>query len=527
MRSRSETNGRSVGGNLRQVLLYYAAAGALVFFVAFGTLSLYGVAYRDSKASASLGALSTPPITTTTTTLSTTKSESPKRSEALLQAIPKCPTPAPLCPACKLSCPAIPPCPSIVCPSVAEIPIAAAPVCNCNCACTSCPACPASGSVATIPNSETYSPHADASSSTFGRSSRRGHSESIGNIFLAQALVDERFTLQTVERQASHRSERLCIGQRCEGNRFLMVHQDRDSSDRILPFLLRHEHQSMEVFSTVLTSDDCNGKISEGKTATCAHHGRAGRRPLVFDVGANHGFYGLLAASTGAQVVFIDPQPHCVQYVRAAALISGFEDQVEVVHAFADAESHGTMSEVPVRSGCWGTFPTLDSQMERSKLEYHALKGGNETMHVKGISLPELVRQSITDRVIAKATASIEEATAIGDSDDYVLVMKIDAEGHEVHILNALIDQGILREKLVRSFVIEFNKPALKRNEEGECSKDPNFCYGQITQRIIDEGYTVLAHVHGPWAGQHQILNGTAFGNEGWTTADMWIFVDR
>jgi FkbM family methyltransferase len=167
-----------------------------------------------------------------------------------------------------------------------------------------------------------------------------------------------------------------------------MVHQDRDSSDRILPFLLRHEHQSMEVFSTVLTSDDCKEKISQKQTATCSHHLRAGRRPLVFDVGANHGFYGLLAASTGAQVVFIDPQPHCIQYVRAATILSGFENHVEIVHAFADSEAHGIMANVPIRSGCWGTFPTTDHQWQSSRDEYHALVGGNQTMPVSGISLP-------------------------------------------------------------------------------------------------------------------------------------------
>ena len=507
MRSRSEApNSNRNGGNLRQVLLYYVFAGSLVIFAAIGTFSVYDIfhdIFQTNKSSQSTKTLT--------------------RAETLCPTIPLCPTPAPLCPACELKCPAAPACPSLVCPVAEILP---APECKCSCACAACQACPSCPEL--LSSSSSSSSSLSHSETNTASSAGRSIQSSIGSTFLDQALVDERFTLQLVERQASHRSERLCIGPRCEGNRFLMVHQDRDSSDRILPFLLRHEHQSMVVFSTVLTSVDCNGKISEKKTATCVHHGRAGRKPLVFDVGANHGFYGLLSASTGAQVVFIDPQPHCAQYVRAAALLSGFEQQVEVVHAFADAESHGTMATVPIRSGCFGTFPTVDHQTERSNLEYHALKGGNATMPVHGISLPGLVRRTLTDRAIARAamTSNVENED-VGDSEDYVIVMKIDAEGHEIHILDALIDQGILREKLIRSFVVEFNKPALSRNEEGKCSKDPAKCYGRITQRLIDEGYTVLAHVHGPWAGQKAVVNGTAFGLEGWTTADMWIFADR
>jgi len=406
-------------------------------------------------------------------------------------------------------CPSLSPCHFESCPSSSPPLI-----------CVECASCPSAIPLSCPPPSSPSSPLLSSTSQQLP--------SSFANTFLAQALIDERFTLQTVERQASHRSERLCIGKRCEGNRFLMVHQDRDSSDRILPFLLRHEHQSMEVFSTVLTSEDCKEKISHKQTATCSHHLRVGQRPLVFDVGANHGFYGLLAASTGAQVVFIDPQPHCIQYVRAATILSGFENHVEIVHAFADSEAHGIMANVPIRSGCWGTFPTTDHQWKSSREEYHALLGGNQTMPVSGISLPALIRKSLSDRAITRLKNKLlNDEKQVGDADDYVLAMKIDAEGHELHILDALFDQGIISEKLVRNFLIEFNKPALKRNEEGGCSQDPDLCYARITQRFIDSGYTVLANTHGQWAGQAPIINSTAFGKEGWTTADMWIYAPR
>ena len=40
--------------------------------------------------------------------------------------------------------------------------------------------------------------------------------------------------------------------------------------------------------------------------------------PLVLDVGANAGFYGILSLAYGANVVFFDAQPSCWQWIESA-----------------------------------------------------------------------------------------------------------------------------------------------------------------------------------------------------------------
>ena len=62
-----------------------------------------------------------------------------------------------------------------------------------------------------------------------------------GMRFLADSLQGERFSLTAWTRGPENRKEELCVGPRCVGQSFLMVYQERDSSDKILPYLTANE----------------------------------------------------------------------------------------------------------------------------------------------------------------------------------------------------------------------------------------------------------------------------------------------
>lgn len=154
-----------------------------------------------------------------------------------------------------------------------------------------------------------------------------------------------------------------------------------------------------------------------------------------------------MAARLGFPVVAVDPQPHCVQYVRMAAAVNGDSARVTGVNAFlakggklppAGVDSVANKASyiagrssvnVAVRSGCWGTWP----QEGRGEVEgyYHKLAGGNAT-----VSVPVL-----------------DPASLVGP-DDVVVLMKIDVEGAEVVIMEGLfplLDEGRVLNIMVRT----------------------------------------------------------------------------
>ena len=68
-----------------------------------------------------------------------------------------------------------------------------------------------------------------------------------------------------------------------------------------------------------------NNLLREG----CAPRG-GGRPGLVLDVGANFGYYSLLAAAMGCRVVAWEPVPYFAAYFKYGLLINNFTHSVEV-----------------------------------------------------------------------------------------------------------------------------------------------------------------------------------------------------
>ena len=349
---------------------------------------------------------------------------------------------------------------------------------------------------------------------------------------LAHALPQEAFNLVAFERTEAVRSaERVCVGAGCSGQAFFLVEQQRASSDGVLDFLLRSELRVMEVFVTVLASESCAGLVlPRGGTPWCAHQhaqGLAARPPpIVVDVGSNSGFYTLLSARSGAAVLAVDPQPHCLQYVRMAAAASGLAPRVHTLNAFAgDGGGGGAPRPVPLRTGCWGMFPhdrglyaAAGEEAHRATREEYDRLGGNASVEVPVVGLGELFAQLG------------EEARAGGAGEEGVLLAKIDAEGSELALARALAASGVLAAHTVKSFVMEINKYALQ--EEGlpciDARAEPPMgaapCCAELLQLFQDAGYHIF--VHEPW-GKGEVSNVTEFAQQPWRAIDVWMAVER
>ena len=247
-----------------------------------------------------------------------------------------------------------------------------------------------------------------------------------------------------------------------------------------------------------------------GATPWC-RGARGGPPPLVVDVGSNAGFYTLFAASLGARVVSLDAQPHCNQFVRLGALASGFGERVRVVSAFAAAEDAPVFASVPVRSGCWGTFPVVsEPALARSLAEWGRLPGGDAQAPVRGVGLAGLLRAA---------------AAEAGAGEEGVLLLKMDAEGAEAGLVAHLEETGVLAAHLVKNFVIEVNKMAVPRSfPNSPCARDVVACFAALFERFQRAGYRVS--VHEPF-NSVPIENVTAFAAEGWRWADFWFWLPR
>jgi FkbM family methyltransferase len=137
-----------------------------------------------------------------------------------------------------------------------------------------------------------------------------------------------------------------------------------------------------------------------------------GGSALFVDVGANTGFFSLLAASYGSSVLSFEPQPHCADLMRATLASSNahLAGLIDFRTAALGDPADGSIS-VPVDT-CWGGFN--GGAMEHAAAQHAAVP-------------------------LVSLTASVAPTPA-----QRSLVFKIDTEGAEVGVLKGVLE---LRER--------------------------------------------------------------------------------
>ena len=128
---------------------------------------------------------------------------------------------------------------------------------------------------------------------------------------------------------------------------------------------------------------------------------------LFVDVGANTGFYSLLAASLGSSVIAFEPQPHCAELIQAT-LRSANARLAHLIdfHTAAVGDAAGGSIRVPSTT-CWGGF-------NAGATEHNA-------------------------PVDAEVTVVSLASTVAPKPDHHRLFFKIDTEGAEVGVLKGVL----------------------------------------------------------------------------------------
>ena len=316
----------------------------------------------------------------------------------------------------------------------------------------------------------------------------------LSHAVLTEGFPDEVFKLRVVEMAPTYHS-----------HRWFMVDNSELGSDDIIKYLQDHEGHVMSAFSLSLDPKACGAaKAMERGFGVCSPGPDTAGRIWMADVGSNSGFYGLMAGALGYPTVFMEPQPHCAQYVRASVLASGFGERARVMNSFAGDTSKASFDTVQRRTGCWGTFPYLTAaQLEGLSGAYKDISGWKDKIAVPMLRLDDVVL-----------------GPEGGPQRDVVLgAMKVDVEGSEVAMMGGA--RRLLEQGRIFNIVMELNKPAWR-----SAKIDPVAKVIPMLMSLDAQGFRCHFSNRGSWSTQTDMDMSaaalTAFLEEGWLSLDMW-----
>ncbi|KAG2497659.1 hypothetical protein HYH03_004398 [Edaphochlamys debaryana] len=156
-----------------------------------------------------------------------------------------------------------------------------------------------------------------------------------------------------------------------------------------------------------------------------------GSRALVVDVGANFGWFAILAARLGCRVIAYEPVPLFRWFLEYSAYINGLRERIEV-RASAVGHEAGAMRRIVVPStGVWGAAGinglSLDASLEGQS---------REEVEVASVRLEDEVKED-------------------------VLMMKVDVEGWEWAVVAGAA--GLLRGQHVEHLLLDYTPGAFER----------------------------------------------------------------
>lgn len=185
--------------------------------------------------------------------------------------------------------------------------------------------------------------------------------------------------------------------------------------------------------------------------------GPNGERRLVVDVGANFGYYSLLAASMGCRVVAWEPVPFFAAYFKYGLLRNNLTHLVELRETIVSNSSGTELTIVVPNRGIWGT-------------------AGIDGSNIDG-AIPN---EGDYDKVVRP----VERVDEVVQED--VLIMKADVEGYEPGVLRGT--KRLFLEHTVQHIFMEYSPGVAERARNWYWFEDnPAVLLG-----LVRAGYTIL-----------------------------------
>ena len=149
---------------------------------------------------------------------------------------------------------------------------------------------------------------------------------------------------------------------------------------------------------------------------------RAGKQPVVLDIGANVGAYTLIGAALGARLLAIDMQPTCAALVECHLSLSNLK--AEVFNAYASAPGATQVLSVPMEDCVKTASPT-------------AVVGRFPT----GVVTKKTLRAATLDASLLRPVPPLHVAQLVKSrlaTGEKLAATKIDVEGYEIGVIEAL-----------------------------------------------------------------------------------------
>jgi len=181
-------------------------------------------------------------------------------------------------------------------------------------------------------------------------------------------------------------------------------------------------------------------KSLDGKCSKDMSPEEAWKKAVVLDIGANTGFFGLLALAHGCAVVFVEVQPECNALISRSIEVSGFNlDKVKMVkQPLGGQQQVGKTLNIQPWNHCEGRFPIVNKEKGVAGA-YGA--DANNPVNAGVRKVPFLTVESMLQSV------------GLDKRLDALQLAKIDTEGNELQILEGFLP--VLRRTPMANIVVE------------------------------------------------------------------------
>jgi FkbM family methyltransferase len=209
-----------------------------------------------------------------------------------------------------------------------------------------------------------------------------------------------------------------------------------------------------------------------------------GQKGLMLDIGANLGYYGLFALRLGCETLFFDLQKGCQTRLNNALIINGFTPAGRVIPYGVNSKAASFKSPI---GGCDGRFPA-------SAREQKVFDRGEHVSH-------------------------LDTLDTFVDDNQTILMVKIDTEGNEYHVLQG--SMPFFQKRLIQNAIVEVTPGA-------GFWKSLNVTQLQVAttfETIAQAGYSMVSledwSVHKTPKQVFKYINEAKF-----VQSDMWLTLD-
>ncbi|KAG2484627.1 hypothetical protein HYH03_016581 [Edaphochlamys debaryana] len=220
-----------------------------------------------------------------------------------------------------------------------------------------------------------------------------------------------------------------------------------------------------------------------------------GSRALVVDVGANFGWFAVMAARLGCRVIGYEPVPLFRSFFTFSTHINDLTGLIDIRPKVVSHERNKTMQMVVPSKGIWGTAGIDGLNIDR------AIQASKEEIDVPSVRLEDEIKED-------------------------VLLLKVDVEGWEWSVIQGA--EGLLKNHVVENIIMEYSPGVPERHFKWDhMAATPQM----LVDLIKEYGYRI-GHIgdagkhHGNWEDPLPALREISMDNLKYDVHDVALWKD-